>query len=224
MRTVSWFAAAALIVAAVFLSPLELFATVYLFSAHVVKHLLLNLIAPFFLVLGLPPSIAKRVRAPAAVAWIAGAVSLGLWYVPSLYNAALRDPRVEALQAASWLLGGVLLYLPLYNPAAANRLKPVPQGIVYLFAMAVIASVLGLRLATMPPGPYGGYVAPKDPLHILSELQNGYHLTPEDDQQTAGFLFWIGSCAVFLWSVMIMFYRMYAADPDAPSRPRMNTD
>ncbi|MGA2184249.1 MAG: cytochrome c oxidase assembly protein [Bryobacteraceae bacterium] len=214
MRTVIWFAASALTVAAVFASPLELFATVYLASAHVVKHLLLNLVAPFFLVLGLPPSVAGRLRVPAAVAWIAGALSLGAWYVPSLYNAALRDPRVEALQAASWVLGGVLLYLPLYSPARQTRLKPVPPAVIYLFAMAVVASVLGLRLATMQPGPYGSYLAPKDPLHILEALQNGYHLTPEDDQQTAGFLFWIGSCMVFLWSVMIMFYRMYTADRD----------
>ena len=212
MRTVIWFAASALVIAAVFASPLELFATVYLSSAHVVKHLLLNLVAPFFLVLGLPPSVAKRLRLPAALAWIAGALSLSAWYVPSLYNAALGDPRVEALQAASWVLGGVLFYLPLYNPAKQNRLKPVPSAVIYLFAMAVIASVLGLRLATMQPGPYGSYLAPKDPLHILDALQNGYHFTPEDDQQTAGFVFWLGSCAVFLWSVMIMFYRMYTAD------------
>ena len=212
MRTVIWFAASALGIAAVFASPLELFATVYLSSAHVVKHLLLNLVAPFFLVLGLPPSVAKRLRLPAALAWIAGALSLSAWYVPSLYNAALGDPRVEALQAASWVLGGVLFYLPLYNPAKQNRLKPVPSAVIYLFAMAVIASVLGLRLATMQPGPYGSYLAPKDPLHILDALQNGYHFTPEDDQQTAGFVFWLGSCAVFLWSVMIMFYRMYTAD------------
>lgn len=215
MRTVMWFAAAALVIAAVFASPLELFATVYLSSAHVVKHLLLNLGAPFFLVLGLPPSLAKRLRPPAALAWIAGAASLVAWYVPSLYNAALRDPLVETLQAASWVLGGVFLYLPLYSPARQQRLKPVPPGAIYLLAMAAIASVLGLRLATMMPGPYGSYLAPKDPLHILEALQNSYHFTPEDDQQTAGFLFWLGSCGVFLWSVMIMFYRMYTAERDA---------
>jgi cytochrome c oxidase assembly factor CtaG len=212
MRTVIWFAASALVVAAVFASPLELFATIYLSSAHVVKHLLLNLVAPFFLVLGLPPAVARRLRLPAVLAWIAGALSLVAWYVPSLYNAALRDPRVEALQAASWVLGGVLLYLPLYNPAKQNRLKSVPAGVIYLFALAAVASVLGLRLATMLPGPYGSYLAPKDPLHILETLQNRYHFTPEDDQSTAGFVFWLGSCFVFLWSVMIMFYRMYTAD------------
>ena len=215
MRTALWFGVAAVIVAAIFLSPLELLATVYLSSAFVAKHLLLNLIVPFFLVLGLPQGVAKHLRVPALLAWIAGAASLVAWYVPSLYNAALRDPRVEALQVVSWLLGGMLLYLPLYNPARPNRLKAVPQSIIYLFALAVIASVVGLRLATMLPGPYGSYLAPKDPLHILDILQNRYHMNPEDDQQTAGFLFWIGSCLVFLWSVMIMFYRMYIADRDA---------
>ena len=214
MRSIIWLATAAGIITGVFVSTLELFATVYLSSAHCVKHMLLNMIAPFFLVIGLPPAMARRLRLPAALAWIGGAASLVVWYVPSLYNAALRDPRVEAAQTISWVLGGMLLYLPLYNPWKPNRLKPVPQGIIYLFALAVVTSIVGLRLATMPPGSFGSYLAPKDPLHILDALQNSYHLNPEDDQQTAGFLFWVGSILVFLWSVMIMFYRMYTADRD----------
>ena len=209
MRSVSWLAAAAVVVAVVFLSPLEQFANVYLASAHVVKHLLLNLGAPFCIVLGIPPAVAHRVRLPAVLTWSAGAASLGIWYLPTLYNAALANRSVEILQAATWILGGALFYLPLYTQARRNRMKPVPNAVIYLFATAVVASVLGLRLATLLPGPYGSYAAPKDPLHILATLQNNWHLTPEDDQQTAGFLFWLGSCAVYLWSVMVMFYRMY---------------
>ncbi|MGD0620599.1 MAG: cytochrome c oxidase assembly protein [Bryobacteraceae bacterium] len=209
MRSFIWLAAAAVTVVAVFATPLDLFATVYLSSAHVLKHLLLNLIAPFFLVLGLPQPVARRLHIPAIIAWLAGAVSLVGWYVPSLYNAALRGPHVEALETASWLLGGALFYLPLYNPATQYRMKPVPQAIIYLFGMSVLASIVGLRLATMLPGPYGSYAAPQDPLHILDALQNRYHFAPEDDQQTAGFLFWVGSCLTYLSSVMIMFYRMY---------------
>ena len=213
MRSVIWLAAAAATIASVFLTPLDLLANVYLSSAHVVEHLLLNLLAPLFLVLGLPRPVAARMRVPGILAWIAGAASLVVWYVPSLYNSALAKPGVEAIEAASWVLGGVLLYLPLYNPAKEQRMKAVPQGIVYLFALAVVTSVVGLRLATLVPGPYGTYMAPKDPLHILDALQNQYHLTPEDDQQTAGFFFWVGTCFVFLWSVMIMFYRMVSQRP-----------
>jgi len=212
MRVAICLAVSALLIAGIYASPLELFSKVYLLSAFVVKHLLLNLTVPLLLVLGLPVSISRRVRVPAAIAWVAAAVSLAIWYVPSLYNAALRDPRVEAVQAISWVLGGMLLYLPLYTPAAAARLKPVPPAIIYLFAMAVVASIVGLRLATLAPGVYGSYLAPKDPLHILDELQNFWHFDPQTDQQTAGLLFWIASCFVFLSSVMVMFYRMYKAE------------
>ena len=209
MRMAICLAVSALLIAGIYASPLELVSKVYLLSAFAAKHLLLNLIVPLLLVLGLPLPVARRVRIPAPIAWVAAALSLVVWYVPSLYNAALRDPRVEAAQAFSWLIGGVLLYLPLYTPAAANRMKPVPPAAVYLFAMAAVASVLGLRLATLSPGLYGGYLAPKDPLHILDELQNFWHFDPQTDQQTAGFLLWLGSCSVYLSSVMIMFYRMF---------------
>jgi len=212
MRVAICLAVSTLLIAGIYASPLELFSKVYLLSAFVVKHLLLNLAVPLLLVLGLPRPLARRVRIPAAIAWVAGAVSLVIWYVPSLYNAALRDPRVEAVQAISWLLGGVLLYLPLYTPASPNRLKPVPPALVYLFGMAVIASVLGLRLASMAPGLYGSYLAPKDPLHILDELQSAWHFDPQTDQQTTGLLLWVGSCSVFLTSVMVMFYRMYRSE------------
>ena len=212
MRVAICLAVSALLIAGIYASPLELFSKVYLLSAHVVKHMLLNLAVPLLLVLGLPLPAARRVRIPAAVAWVAAAVSLVIWYVPSLYNAALRDPRVEAGQAVLWLLGGVLLYLPLYTPASPNRLKPVPPAIIYLFAMTAVASVLGLRLASMAPGSYGSYLAPKDPLRILDELQNFWHFDPQTDQQTAGLLFWIGSCSVFLTSAMVMFYRMYKSE------------
>jgi len=212
MRVAICLAVSALLIAGIYASPLELFSKVYLLSAFVVKHLLLNLAVPLLLVLGMPLSVARRVRVPAAIAWIAAAVSLAIWYVPSLYNAALRDPRVEVVQAASWMLGGILLYLPLYTSAPANRLKPVPPAIVYLFAMAVVASIVGLRLATLPPGLYGSYLAPKDPLHILDDLQNFWHFDPQTDQQTAGLLLWISSCGVFLSSVMVMFYRMFTSE------------
>jgi len=212
MRIAVCLAVSALLIAGIYASPLELFSKVYLLSAFVVKHLLLNLAVPLLLVRGLPLSIARRVRVPAPIAWVAAAVSLAIWYVPSLYNAALRDPRVEAVQAISWVLGGILLFLPLFKPAVANRLKPVPPAIIYLFAMAVVASVLGLRLATLPPGLYGSFLAPRDPLHILDDLQNFWHFDPQTDQQTAGLLLWISSCGVFLSSVMLMFYRMYKSE------------
>jgi len=212
MRVAICLAVSALLIAGIYLSPLELFSKVYLLSAETVKQLLLNLAVPLLLVLGLPVAAARRVRAPAAIAWVGAALSLVIWYVPSLYNAALRNPRMETAQAASWLLGGILLFLPLYTPVAANRLKPVPPAIVYLFAMAVVASIVGLRLATLSPGLYGSYLAPKDPLHILDDLQNFWHFDPQTDQQTAGLLLWIGSCFVFLSSVMVMFYRMYKSE------------
>ena len=212
MRIAVCLAVSALLIAGIYASPLELFSKVYLLSAFVVKHLLLNLAVPLLLVRGLPLSIARRVRVPAPIAWVAAAVSLAIWYVPSLYNAGLRDPRVEAVQAISWVLGGILLFLPLFKPAVANRLKPVPPAIIYLFAMAVVASVLGLRLATLPPGLYGSFLAPRDPLHILDDLQNFWHFDPQTDQQTAGLLLWISSCGVFLSSVMLMFYRMYKSE------------
>src|ERR1700735_758460 len=73
-------------------SPLDLLADRYLFSAHMVHHLLLILIVPPLLILGIPnrlargmmrlPKIAKTeaVLARPLIAWSAGVGSMWLWH------------------------------------------------------------------------------------------------------------------------------------------------
>ncbi len=212
MRTSLCFGAAVLIIVAVFATPLALLARVYLATAFVVMNLLLNIVAPLFIVCGLPRRLAAKVRVPALVGWFAGVLSLIVWYVPTFYNAAIRSPAIGALEVATWLIAGVLFFLPFYTPARENRVRSVPPGVLYLFGIAILASVLGLRLATIQPGHYSDYLAPKDPLGILNSLQTTWQLGPDDDQQTAGFTLWLGTCSVYLWSVMLLFFRMYRGE------------
>ncbi len=197
---------------AVFATPLALVARVYLATAFVVMNLLLNIAAPLLIVCGLPRSIAAKVRVPVLLGWLAGVLSLIVWYVPKFYNAAIQSPALGALEAASWLVGGVLFFMPFYTPARENRVKSVPPGVLYLFGIAILASVLGLRLATIQPGHYSDYLAPRDPLGILNSLQTTWQLGPDDDQQTAGFTLWLGTIFVYLWSVMLLFFRMYRGE------------
>jgi hypothetical protein len=66
-----------------------------------------------------------------------------------------------------------------------------------------------LFLAFAQPSIYSGYANPPDTLHIADSLVVDWSFTRENDQQTGGLLFWIGSATVLLSEVMAVYIRWY---------------
>ena len=209
MRTFCCWATAAAIVVLIYATKFDTLAREYLASAYVIRNLLVELAAALLFVLGLPKGLAARLRVPIAVGWLAGMISLAVWYAPPLLIASLHSGPVRMVQALSWLAGGVLLYVPLFSPAPERRIKAFPHGIAYLFSAAVFSSLLSLFIGFTRFGLYAPYLAPADTLHILPAQQGRFGLSPEMDQQTACLMMWVLSCFVWLWSVMAMFWRLY---------------
>src|SRR5712671_7354578 len=84
-----YFAAALALFLLAFLSPFSALANGYLFSAHMVQHILLVLIIPALLLLSLPRSFS--IRSPIThpfIGWISGVGAMWLWHAPTLCNAA----------------------------------------------------------------------------------------------------------------------------------------
>src|SRR5260370_38898520 len=78
-----YFAAALFVLLLAFISPLSALANCYLFSAHMVQHILLVLIVPALLLLSLPQSFSLRspltyLTHPLTV-WAAGFGAMWLW-------------------------------------------------------------------------------------------------------------------------------------------------
>src|ERR1700691_5156896 len=84
-------------------SPMDALADGYLFSAHMLQHLLLLLIVPPLILLSLPAAttpgpfqnvrwklLARIVRHPAAT-WCLGVGGMWLWHAPTLCNAAVTN-------------------------------------------------------------------------------------------------------------------------------------
>ena len=95
------FGGAVLALLAALVSPLDGLGSDYLFSAHMLQHVLLGDIAPLLLLLSLSRVIMRpatrrlarveRALGPLASPWTAIAIWLGvmyLWHVPALYDAA----------------------------------------------------------------------------------------------------------------------------------------
>ncbi len=83
-------------------SPLNVLAHHYLFSAHMVQHLLFLLVAPPLLLLGLPPADMQnsesdrpwaRFRVPPLLGWTAGVGGMWIWHEPLLFEAAMHSVK-----------------------------------------------------------------------------------------------------------------------------------
>jgi putative membrane protein len=195
------FAAGLAIVAVALLSPLDDAAERRL-SAHMAQHLLLGLAAPLLLVAGAPARLAlaalrgrerrmlaRTLRAlplrPAA-GWAAfTAVMLGT-HLTGIYELAVRDPFVHALEHAASLLAGLLFWAPL---VAADPI-PHPPGpaarLAWLLAAMPPMGLVGARLLT------GGVAYPSYPSLA--------------DQRTAAGLMWgAGSLLMAAATVWIVF-------------------
>jgi cytochrome c oxidase assembly factor CtaG len=209
MRTAFCLAAAAAVIVLCCATPFDTLARNYLATAYVLENLLLELGAPVLLVLSLPKPLAQRVRIPLAVGWIAGMVVLALWYAPALLAAAVRSAPVHTVQVLSWIVGGMLFYLPVYSPAPQSRVRPVPHGVVYFLTALVFSSLLSLFIGFSRFGLYTPFLDARDTLHILDQLRGRWGLSPEMDEQTACLFMWVLSLFVWMSSVMVMFWRMY---------------
>jgi putative membrane protein len=206
-----YFAAALAIFLLSFISPVNALANGYLFSAHMVQHILLVLVVPALLLLSLPPSFS--VRSPLThplIGWIAGVGAMWLWHAPALCNAAATSRIVSTIQTTSLLLMGSVFWWQVLAPREEQRLSP-PAGIVYLFTACTACSVLGIILTFAPVSICPVYQHPVDRLGILSTIRGDWGLTSDRDQQIGGLLMWVPMCAIYAAAILAQMARWHSS-------------
>ncbi len=206
------------------LSPLHTLGETYLFSAHMLQHLLLLLVVPPLLLWGLAPALVHRalgwrplgliereLRRP-LVAWMLGLGMMWLWHLPVLYNGALVHEWLHIVEHLVFILTSVIFWWPIMAPVEEARLNPL-IAVIYLFTAMLGSSLLGIILTFAAPGLYPAYLNPPDHHGILSLLRDGWGLTPELDQQVGGLLMWVPGSFAYLAAILGLLGRWYYA-PD----------
>src|SRR5438270_10829004 len=124
-----YFGAAVAVFLLAFISPFSALADGYLFSAHMVQHILLVLIVPALVLLSLPRSLSLprplRPFTHPLTGWIAGVGAMWLWHAPALCNAATTLKTVSVIQTISLLLMGSVFWWQVLAPRDADRLAPL---------------------------------------------------------------------------------------------------
>lgn len=197
-------------------SPLHLMGEV-LFSAHMVQHEVMMLVAAPLLVLGRPLvpylwglPIAWRKGVGGAVkanwiqavwqwltrplnAWWIHAVALWGWHAPSLFQATVKSDLVHSLQHLSFLLSALLFWWALLRGREAQI--GYGMAVLYVFSTGVHSSILGALLTFSPRIWYPVY----------SETTLAWGLTPLEDQQVGGLIMWVPAGFVFLAAGLVLF-------------------
>lgn len=224
-QRLGYFAGALAVFLLTLLSPLNTLADGYLFSAHMLQHILLLLIVPALLLLGLPRSLSlvarPRLLSHPLVGWGAGVGAMWFWHAPVLCNAAVASHPVHALQTASLLLLGCLFWRQILAPREQERLSP-PGAVLYLFSACVACSVLGIILTFSPVTVCSIYtMQPKDPLGILNTIRVDWGFTPQRDQQIGGLLMWVPMCLIYLSAIFAQIARWFA-EPPTPAAAKLS--
>lgn len=201
-------------------SPMDALGDSYLFSVHMLQHLLLILIVPPLLILGIPgksveqllhwkfAARAEHALSQPALAWTLAIVAMTVWHIPFLYNAALASENIHILQHLIFLVTATMFWWPLLAPISELRMSVGP-AVLYLFAAAAANTVLGIIITFAPVGIYPAYLAPVDTLGVLPLIRQGWGISPALDQQLGGLLMWVPGCSIYFIGILIALVHWY---------------
>lgn len=220
-----WLAIAMAVLVLAFVSPIGVLAGGYLFSAHMVQHLLLLLVVPLCLTLFLPreliesqlsrPSLSRlnSLLSTPVLGWIAGLGAMWLWHVPSLCSAATQNDVLSIVRSTTFIVAGLAFWWPIYSPVTRYRLDPL-LAVIYLFSACAGCTLLGIYITFTPVSVCPAFANPVDRVGILTSLyQAGF--TPMVDQQLGGLLMWVPPCSLYICAILSVLCRWYAIEESA---------
>ena len=224
-RHVARFVGALLVLFAALNGPLHNLSDAYLFSAHMVQHLLLTLLFPPLLLYGTPAWVVRPILRPRWVTAVARIVTrplwaaalftgpIVLWHIPAFYEAALRDHTLHVLQHLVFLATAVVMWWPVLSPVPEVPRLPYAGQMLYLFALGIPMSVTGALITLSERVLYPFYEAA--PSRV-------WDLTPLADQQIGGLLMWVPGGLVLWLAMTVVWFRWAAreAPEDAATPPR----
>ncbi len=144
---------AGLVVLAIALSPPVDNLADQLLVAHMAEHLMIGDFAALLIVLGFTgPLLAPILRLPylgrlrilahPVVAVTLWAVNFYVWHLPALYQAALRHDPIHALQHASFLFFGMMMWMGLLGPLPKPAWFGNGARLIYIIVVRLLGTVL----------------------------------------------------------------------------------
>jgi cytochrome c oxidase assembly factor CtaG len=213
------------------LSPLGYLSMGYLFSAHMIEHIVMLLVVPPLLLAGTNAGILEKLQKSSfhgigkflfstPIAWLIGMGAMYLWHIPFLFHVMKSSPFIHELHMISLLILGVIFIWPVYAPIPWKRLNPL-QSALYLFIACVGCTVLGILISFSPSSLYIPYFTGNSDA-IWELVRNDWGITPSIDQQAGGLIMWVPACFIYITNVMVIlagYYNQRDEDDEIDFKP-----
>lgn len=199
-------------------SPID-FISARLGWVHMIQHSMLMMIAaPLFMlgnpgrvfIAGLPRRTQRqiwRVRKRAVtwqiplrwlrhptVIWTMYALTLWLWHLPTLYEAALDHPLIHDFQHLTFFAASCLFWKSVLHPLKTRRMEPA-IAVIYLYLASIHSVALGVLMAISPFVWYQPY----------QKTATEFGIQPLFDQQLAGYIMWMPACMMYAFIALLIF-------------------
>jgi putative membrane protein len=215
------FAGSMVALLAALVSPIDGLGEHYLFSAHMVQHVLLGDIAPLLLLLALSrvvlrPATRRLTRIERGLGPFASPITgivlwlslMYLWHVPALYDAATELAGVHLLEHLSFFAAGVALWWPLIQPVPMRRRLTGLQPLGYIGAAKAGLAALGLYLAWSTTVLYPYY----------ERTPRIWGLSPIEDQNVGGVIMMVEQSFTLVVVMVALFVRMLVQSEEEQRR------
>jgi putative membrane protein len=189
----------------------------YLFSAHMVQHLVLTLVAPPLLIMGTPgwmlrPALRWRGVGPVA-RFISGApaafvifnVVLIAWHLPPMYEYAMEHHSVHIVQHLCFMVAATLMWWPILSPLPELPRLSYPLQMLYLFVMTFPMSLVAVCIGYADHVLYPFYAA----------APRLWGITPMQDQLIGALIMWIPGGLFFFAVISVIFFRWQKVGGDS---------
>lgn len=181
----------------------------YLFSVHMVQHLVLTLVFPPLLLAGIPgwllrPIVLRPGVLPAARLltrpWFAAllfSVSIAVWHIGTYYDLMMRDHGVHIFTHLMFMATATLMWWPVMSPVPELPRLPPGLAMLYLFLVGIPMQLVAALITFADDVLYPWYAA----------ASRTWGLSPLDDQKLGGLLMWIPGNLYLFAAIGVLFFR-----------------
>jgi putative membrane protein len=205
--------------------PVHDLAERFLFSVHMIQHLLFTFVAPPLLLMGLPVWLVRVLVRPPRLTRVISALTrpvvallvfngvIAVTHWPAVVNLALRSELAHFCIHTVLFVTATLMWWPVVGPPmpGARRLSE-PARMLYLFLQSILPTVPASFLTFAGKPIYRGYVAVAHPwIDVVT------------DQRLAGLIMKLGG-GLLLWSVIAAIFFKWNAREERRSTERITWD
>lgn len=200
--------------------PLAGIADNFLFSAHMVEHLLFAVVVPPLLLMGTPSwlvrllvhrpgvfPVMKRITRPIPATIIFNTVVVAS-HAPGVVNLTLHNQGVHVASHLLMMFAGLIMWWPVLSPLPELPRLSYPGQMLYLFVQTIIPTVPAsfLTFSTVPL------------YHYYETVPRAFGISAVNDTRLSGIVMKLGMGSE-LWTVIAVLFFRWSSQEERPGRP-----